>query len=124
MSGSAPGSTAGSDPVETQTVLDPIPCKRYDKNGSDPKLSGYYWIRSRGNGVLSYVYTALVQFSSATFLLRIKCVYTVPDQNCSSSLSRLHCTRSIRFLAKSMRIAGITLHARKEVRSETPPKHM
>ena len=35
--------------------------------------------------VLGYVYTAPVQFSSATFLLRIKCVYTVPDQNCSSS---------------------------------------
>ena len=49
---------------------------------------------------------------------------TLPDQNCSSSLSRLHCTGSIRFLAKSMRTAGITLHAGKEVRSETLPKHM
>ena len=35
---------------------------------------------------LGHVYTPPVQFSSATFLLRIKCVYTVPDQNCSSSL--------------------------------------
>ena len=74
--------------------------------------------------LLGYVYTAPVQFSPAKFLLRINCIYTVPDQNRSSCPSRLHCTGSVCFLAMSMRTAGITLHAGKEVCSEKPPKQI
>ena len=81
---------------------------------------------------LGYVYTSPVQFSSATFLLWIKCVYTVPDQNCSFPVYTVpdpfdfllracaqqvsHCMQGRRFALKSRQnVSNVCLRKRRHL---------